>query len=407
MTTTPDETVSCDVVVVGGGLVGLMAAVAIASTGAETVLVAGHPAPRDNRTTALLVGSVDALIALGVWEKCRNAAAPLRAMRIVDDTGRLWRAPEVRFDSTEIGLDAFGWNIANRDLVAALEARAAEMSNLAIVAENAAAVTIDDAGVTVAYADGGKIAAKLVVGSDGRRSLCREAAGIPTRGWTYPQTALTFNLGISRDHNDTSTEFHSSAGPFTIVPLPGRRVSVVCVVTPAEAERLHALSPEAMNAEVERRTHSIVGKVTVEPGRGAFPLTVETAKKFAGARVVLVGEAAHVVPPIGAQGLNLGFRDAATVAELLAEARRDGADPGGPTLTAEYDRRRRADVTSRTMAVDLLNRSLLSDLLPVQGIRGLGLWALGRLGPLRRAVMREGVAPALAEPKILRGEPLG
>jgi 2-octaprenyl-6-methoxyphenol hydroxylase len=181
---------------------------------------------------------------------------------------------------------------------------------------------------------------------------------------------------------------------------------VVCVVAPAEAERLQALAPEAMNAEIERRSHSILGAVTVEPGRGAFPLAVETAQKFAGERVVLVGEAAHVVPPIGAQGLNLGFRDAATVAELIANARRNGTDPGGPGVTDEYDRRRRADVASRTLAVDLLNRSLLSGLLPVQGVRGVGLWLLGNLGPLRRAVMREGVTPALAEPKLLRGEPL-
>jgi 2-octaprenyl-6-methoxyphenol hydroxylase len=407
MTPTTGETVSCDVVVVGGGPAGLMAAVAIASTGATTVLVAGRPAPRDNRTTALLAGSVDALTALGVWETCRSAAAPLRAMRIVDDTGRLWRAPEVRFDSTEIGLEAFGWNIANRDLVAALEARAAALPNLAVLAENAAAVAPGAAGITVVCADGRKIEAKLAVGSDGRRSLCREAAGISTHHWTYPQTALTFNLGISRDHHDISTEFHSAEGPFTVVPLPGRRVSVVCVVAPAEAERLQALGPEAMNAEVERRSHSILGTVTVEPGRGAFPLTVETAQKFAGDRVVLVGEAAHVVPPIGAQGLNLGFRDAATVAELVADARRAGTDPGGSGVTGEYDRRRRADVASRTLAVDLLNRSLLSDLLPVQGVRGIGLWLLGNLGPLRRAVMREGVSPALAEPKLLRGEPLG
>ncbi|WP_284694173.1 UbiH/UbiF family hydroxylase [Rhodoplanes serenus] len=399
---------TAEVVVVGGGPAGLTAAVAIASTGAATVLVAGRPAPRDNRTTALLAGSVDALRALGVWESCRERAAPLRSLRIVDDTGRLWRAPEVRFEATEIGLDAFGWNIANRDLVAALEARAAGMPNLTVLAEDAAGVAFagESERATVTLTSGGSVTARLVVGADGRRSPCREAAGIATRGWTYPQTALTFNLSHSREHKDTSTEFHSAQGPFTVVPLPGRRVSVVCVVAPAEAAWLQSLTPDALNAEVERRCHAILGRVTVEPGRGVFPLAVETARSFSAERLVLVGEAAHVVPPIGAQGLNLGFRDAATVAELVADAIRAGDDPGGPAVTAAYERRRRADVTTRTLAVDLLNRSLLSDLLPVQGVRGLGLWLLGRVGPLRRAVMREGVVPAFAEPKLLRGEPL-
>ncbi|MFD2180999.1 UbiH/UbiF family hydroxylase [Rhodoplanes azumiensis] len=400
-------TKTSDVVVVGGGPAGLMAAVAIASTGAGTILVAGKPVVRDNRTTALLAGSVDALTALGVWEGCRAQAAPLRAMRIVDDTGRLWRAPEVRFDAHEIGLDAFGWNIANRDLVAALEARAAAFANLTIIRDDATAVTIGDDTVTVAVADGRIVTARLAVGADGRKSPVRDAAGIATRGWRYPQTALTFNLSASRDHRDISTEFHSPAGPFTLVPLPGRRVSVVCVVTPAEAERLQALDGPALDAEMERRSHSILGTVAVEPGRGAFPLAAETATALGAHRVVLVGEAGHVVPPIGAQGLNLGVRDAATIAELVADARRDGRDPGDIEVTAGYDRRRRGDVTSRTLAVDLLNRSLLSDLLPVQGVRGAGLWMLSRLGPLRRLVMREGVAPRLAEPKLLRGETLG
>ncbi|MBK5961202.1 2-octaprenyl-6-methoxyphenyl hydroxylase [Rhodoplanes elegans] len=399
-------TKTSDVVVVGGGPAGLMAAVAIASTGAATVLVAGKPVVRDNRTTALLAGSVDALVALGVWEGCREHAAPLRAMRIVDDTGRLWRAPEVRFDAHEIGLDAFGWNIANRDLVAALEARAAAFPNLTVIRDDASAVAIGDDAVTVTVADGRTVTARLAVGADGRKSPVRDAAGIATRGWRYPQTALTFNLSVSRDHKDISTEFHSPAGPFTLVPLPGRRVSVVCVVAPAEAERLQALDAAALDAEMERRSHSILGTVTVEPGRGAFPLAAETANALGAHRVVLVGEAGHVVPPIGAQGLNLGFRDAATVAELVADARRDGRDPGGTEVTAAYDRHRRGDVTSRTLAVDLLNRSLLSDLLPVQSARGAGLWMLSRLGPLRRLVMREGVAPALAEPKLLRGETL-
>jgi 2-octaprenyl-6-methoxyphenol hydroxylase len=161
------------------------------------------------------------------------------------------------------------------------------------------------------------------------------------------------------------------------------------------------LSGAALNAEIERRCHSMLGKVEVEPGHGAFPLMVATAERPAARRVALVGEAAHVFPPIGAQGLNLGLRDAVTVAEVVGEVP-PGGDFGADAVTAEYERRRRADIGGRMLAVDILNRSLLSDLLPVQGLRGLGLYALDRVGILRRALMREGVAPQAATPALMR-----
>jgi 2-octaprenyl-6-methoxyphenol hydroxylase len=166
------------------------------------------------------------------------------------------------------------------------------------------------------------------------------------------------------------------------------------------------LADDALAAEIERRSHSLLGKIVVEPGRGVFALAVEVARCFGQSRIVLIGEAAHVMPPIGAQGLNLGLRDAATIGELVVAARRDGGDVGSDALTARYEHQRRADVTSRSLAVDLLNRSLLSDFLPLQGARGLGLYLLDRIGPLRRAVMREGVAPAASQPRLMRGEVL-
>ncbi len=400
------EHLSAEVAVVGGGPAGFMAAVALAGAGVPTALIAGTTGGRDNRTTALFSSSVTALEAVEVWQTCRSEAAPLKTLRMIDDTGRLWRAPEVRFDAAEIGLDAFGWNIENRTLVAALEARAQALPALKRVAADATAVDIAENRVTIALADGGTVRARLVIGADGRRSICRNAAGIATTGWSYPQTAVTFNLKHSRPHNDISTEFHTPEGPFTLVPLRGLRMSVVCVVSPPEADRLKALDPAALNAEVERRSHHIIGSVEVEPSFGAFPLAVETARQYGAGRIALIGEAAHVIPPIGAQGLNLGLRDAATIAELAVEAHRDGADIGSASVVNCYDRMRRADVATRTTAVDLLNRSLLTDLLPVQGIRGLGLYLLDQVGPLRRAVMREGVDPIAARPRLMRGESL-
>ncbi|HZE47785.1 MAG TPA: UbiH/UbiF family hydroxylase [Xanthobacteraceae bacterium] len=395
-----------DVAVVGGGPAGLTAAVALAGAGVSTALVGGRPARTDNRTTALLAGSVTALDAIGVWAGCRADAAALRVMRIVDDTDRLWRAPEVRFDAAEIGLEAFGWNVENRHLVAALQARAGNIPALVRIDDDAAAIAIGDDDVTVSLAGGGALTARLVVGADGRHSICRAAAGIETERRSYPQSALTFSLTHARPHRDISTEFHTPQGPFTLVPLPGLRSSLVCVVAPDEAERIGALDAAGLDDEIERRSHSILGKIKVEPGHGAFPLGVETARHFAARRVALIGEAGHVMPPIGAQGLNLGLRDAATIGELVVAARRAGEDIGGTALTDEFDRLRRADVTSRALAVDLLNRSLLSDFLPVQGARGLGLWLLDRVGPLRRAMMREGVGPAARQPRLMRGEAL-
>lgn len=391
-------------IVVGSGPAGLTAAIALAMGGIETVLAGKRPAQADNRTTALLAGSVNALEALGVWDHCVAQAAPLKVMRIVDDTGRLWRAPEVKFEAGEIGLEAFGHNIENRHLVAALERRAHALPNLRLIEDEAVRVAPGAQAVAIALRSGERLSAPLVVGADGRNSLCRAAAGITMQRSKYPQVALTVCLQHTRPHRDTSTEFHTPSGPFTLVPLPGNRSSLVWVLDPIDADALMELSDAELSEEIERASHSILGKITVEPGRGRFPLTRGNTHRFAADRIALVGEAAHVIPPIGAQGLNLGLRDAAAIGEVAAEARRAGRDVGGINTLVRYDTRRRADVGSRTLAVDLLNRMLLSDFLPVQGARGLGLYMLDRVGPLRRALMREGVAPGTNRPRLACGE---
>ncbi len=395
-----------EIAVIGAGPAGLTTAIALAAAGLETALVSKRPARPDNRTTALLAGSVRALETLGVWASCRHQAAPLEAIRIIDDTRRLIRAPEVVFHAAEIGLEAFGYNIENQHLVAALDSRAASLPQLRRIDQAAAAIEGEADRIRVRLADESRLEARLVIGADGRRSLCREAAGIIADAFDYDQAALTLNVSHTRPHAGTSTEFHTGSGPFTLVPLPGMRSSLVCVVDPREAERLGSLPAPALAHEIERRAHSILGKVTLEAEPSLFPLGVETARKISAHRIALVGEAAHALPPIGAQGLNLGLRDAATIAELAATARQGGRDPGSPEVLTRYETARRADATTRAAAVDLLNRSLLSDFLPIQGIRGLGLYLIDRVGPLRRALMREGIEPALAAPRLMRGETL-
>lgn len=393
------------IVIVGGGPAGLMAAIAIASTNVPVTLVAQRGQP-DNRTTALVASSVAALGVLGVWDRCRDHAAALSVMRIVDDTGRLVRGPETRFESAEIGLDAFGYNIENRHLVAALQACAGTLPSLTQIDGSVTALAPTAGGVAVTVADGRTLNAQLVIAADGRRSLCRATAGIEMREQRYPQSALTLAFAHSRPHDNTSTEFHTTEGPFTLVPLPGRRSSLVWVMHPRAVEAVRALDEAALALEIERRAHSILGKVSLEGSRGLFPLSSSIAERFADRRIALVGEAGHVIPPIGAQGLNLGLRDAAAIAEIACDALRLDDDPGAPDVLARYDAARRQDVGRRALAVDLLNRSLLTDFLPVQSARGFGLYLLDRIGPLRRAVMREGVAPAGDLPQLMRGEPL-
>lgn len=383
-----------DVAVVGGGPAGLAAALALAETGARTALVARRVPYGDNRTTALLGGSVAFLENLDVWRRCADKAAALTTMRLVDDTGRLIRAPEVKFVCSEIGLETFGYNIENRELMIALEARAAELTNLNRIDDEADTVTPDEMQVQVRTRQGQVLVARLIVGADGRQSLCREAAGISVKRRALEQTAVTFNIAHSRPHKNMSTEFHTPAGPCVFVPLPGNRSSIVWVNKPRDAERLMALSDEALSDAAEKQSHSILGRVQVEPGRHTFPLAIEQPAQLAKNRIVLVGEAAHVVPPIGAQGLNLGLRDAGDIADVVRDAGMNGADIGAAPVLARFEQIRRSDISSRTFAIDMANRSLLSDLLPMQLIRAAGMHAMGSIGPLRRLAMREGLSPS-------------
>jgi 2-octaprenyl-6-methoxyphenol hydroxylase len=396
-----------DVAVIGGGPAGLAAAIALARGGATTVLIARRASYGDNRTTALLGGSVGLLQQLDVWRRCEDQAAALQTMRLVDDTRRLIRAPEVRFSSGEIGLDAFGYNIENRSLVAALEATAAELANLIRLDDEAEAVTPGDETASIRTRQALLLSARLVVGADGRNSLCREAAGIDVRRRDLDQAALTFNVAHTRPHRNISTEFHTVHGPCVFVPLPGDRSSVVWVMRPADAAARLALSDAELSEAAERQSHSILGRISIEPGRHLFPLGIEQPARFASNRVALVGEAAHVLPPIGAQGLNMGLRDAADIAGIVQRALLRGWDPGSPHVLSRFDSARRADVASRTLAIDFANRSLLSDFLPLQMVRAAGLHLIGALGPLRRLAMREGLAPSWRPAPSSTGTPTG
>lgn len=386
-------------IVVGGGPAGLAAALALGVAGCDVLLAApphgSQGGGKDTRTAALFGGSIDLIRNLGAWDDAQPASQPITGIRIVDDTGGLLRAPELLFTAAEMDLDAFGWNVPNRALTAALETAArADQSRVRVHrTAGVAGVELGDAAARVTTQEGRTFTADLVVGADGRGSICRTSARIASRNWTYAQAAIAATFQHGRPHRDISTEFHRPAGPFTTVPLPGLASSLVWVERPDEARRLAALDDSRFRSVLEERLMGLLGSVGDLGPRAVFPLAGLTAEAFGRNRVALVGEAAHVIPPIGAQGLNLGLRDAATLANCVADALGAGRDVGGTETLDAYSALRRPDVSSRIATVDVLNRSLLSHFGPVHLARGLSLVALKAVGPLRRLAIREGLQP--------------
>jgi 2-octaprenyl-6-methoxyphenol hydroxylase len=376
-----------DVAVVGGGATGYAAALAAAIAGFRTIVFAPAASFPAGRTAALMQGSIDLLSNLDAWPTLAQHAAPFRAIRLIDASRRLIRAPEVTFYSSEIDLPAFGYNVPNGDLVAALSRHAQAFENLTIAAEPAESIEHGDDVVALRSGDR-TFTSPLVVAADGARSLARDAAGIRVRRWTYSQAVVVATLTIQHPHQDVSTEFHSENGPLTLVPLTGDRVSVVWVERPDAAEGIMALSAADFSAAVEGRAQSIHGAMKLDSRPALFPLGAALADRFASQRTMLVGEAAHLFPPIGAQGLNLGFRDVAALKRVLSAHRED---PGSPEALRAYHNMRRGDVRSRTLAIDLLNRSLLMDFLPIQMARGLGLSLAASVPFVRHALMRQGL----------------
>jgi 2-octaprenyl-6-methoxyphenol hydroxylase len=265
--------------------------------------------------------------------------------------------------------------------------------------------------VRATLTDGHCITAKLAAAADGRNSLVRTKAGIGTRSWTYPQIAFTALLSHAKPHRNISTEFHTRSGPCTLVPLravPGRpnRSSLVWLMSAGDAERRRGLPESALAREIESQADGLLGRIAIDGPGGFFPMAGMSANRLSGPRVALIGEAAHIFPPLAAQGLNLSLRDGAGLVEVLEDARALGADIGAaPTLKA-YDNARRSDIFLRTNGVDILNRSLLSDVFPIDFLRGAGLLAFSTIGPLRRALMREGVLTHGTLPRLMRERPL-
>ena len=382
-----------DVAVVGAGTVGMAAALALAAEGRSVSLIGPVAASQPGRTTALLQDAIRVLGTIGAWTNCAQLATPLRTMRILDGTRRLVRARPIEFDAREIGQEEFGFNIENDDLNAALRQ---SLSNAGVAVLEATVDQLNTGEDHVELRTGtGVLTAKLIVGADGRNSVTRESVEITARRWTYDQTALTCTFTHERPHEERSIEIHTETGPFTQVPLPSRegrpnRSSLVWVEKPTGAAALRSRSLDEFSKLIEARLGHVLGSVEVEHEPSAYPLGGLSVSRYATSRVALVGEAAHVFPPIGAQGANLGFRDITG----LVDATKSHADPGASAATSAYDRQRRADTMTRTTAVDLLNRSLLTDALAIQAGRVATTGLLRRAPFIRRALMQFGMAPS-------------
>jgi 2-octaprenyl-6-methoxyphenol hydroxylase len=387
-----------DVIVSGAGASGLAATIALAKAGFSVACAGVSDTKPNGRTVALFEGSLRYLRAIGAWERLAADAQPISAIRIIDDTGARLTVPPLTLAASEIDLPALGNNIENDRLVAGLVAEAEALPNVRLTGSFLRAIHFADDHVEVADGAGQILRARLLVAADGRKSPARAAAKIASRTWSYPQVAITSLLSHRKPHGGFSTEFHTRGGPCTLVPLQGtpqhpHRSSLVWLMTPREGERRRALDDEHLALELQHQTRSIVGRITLESARGFFPMGGLKVNRLAGHRIVLMGEAAHAFPPLAAQGLNLSLRDIAQLLATLDDARARDTDIGSPAALVPYERARRRDIALRTSGVDVLNRSIMTDFGPVDAVRGAGAMALRMIGPLRRAVMREGILP--------------
>jgi len=375
-------TTHADAIVVGGGLAGMAAAIAVAKSGLHTIHLA-PVGPPDRRTSALMMPSVAYLQSAGLIDQPAELGHALTQIRIIDATGRLIRAPETLFDSKEAGLDAFGWNFANSRLLERFHAVAASLPNLETRPIGVTGMTNEGAVKSVQLADGSSLSAPLVIGADGKKSTIRAAAGLTARESNFTQSALVCDLELARPIGGASIEFHYPNGPFTLVPAGERRANLVWIDQLETLQAAKAATPEQFIEMLMTKSQRLFGAITPVTPTFIFPLSTLHVDRAGADGVVLVGEAAHAFPPIGAQGLNLGLRDVADLAAVIADIDRSQPDWADQLSTA-YANRRASDLVRTGGMVDTLFRSLLADMLPAQALRSGGLWALKLLPALRK-----------------------
>ena len=401
-----------DVVIAGAGAAGLALAVSLARALRPGFSVAlcdpalGAEPAADNRVSAIAGGARRLLTALGVWERLAGPVQPIVAMDITDS--RLEDAVRptfLSFDSEAEEGEPAAHMVENRDVLVALRAAAAE-AGVRFLPVAVEAYQAEDDFAEVRLADGARREARLLVAADGPRSKLRALAGIKTVNWTYGQSGIVATIGHEREHEGRAVQHFLAGGPFAILPLAGKCSSIVWTEQAAEAARLVALSRKEFHAELERRFGLQLGEIDVLSQPRAYPLGFSIARTFIDERFALIGDAAHVIHPIAGQGLNLGLRDVAALAECVAEAARLGLDPGGAEVLARYERWRRFDTMAMGFTTDALNRlfSNRSDALKL--LRDVGLGLVDRAAPLKGFFAKEAAGLTGDVPRLLRGEAL-
>jgi 2-octaprenyl-6-methoxyphenol hydroxylase len=403
------RTFETDILIIGGGIAGLALAALLGRAGMDVRLVEPFPPPplgqttASGRTVALMQSSLNVIRATGAWEKISEQSAALKTMRIIDDSAPGRETINSEFNAADIGLSEFGFNIPNALLRAALHETVQAEKNVHLhTPATLAGYKTDDNGVKAPLEDGTHITARLIVGADGRNSAVRTMASIDCKIHAYEQSAITCLINHSQSHNDTATEFHRPSGPLAFVPLPGNQSSVVWVEETGRAEQLIALKKDEFTQALRKAMNEILGGITLETGPECWPLSTLQARKITGPRLALCAEAAHVMSPITAQGLNLSLRDVAALAETIVDAARLGLDPGTKTVLDQYRRRRALDINTRVFGVDAMNRIVSNDLSVVKGLRRLTLKTVETVGPIRKLAMRAGLAPEIDQGRLTK-----
>ena len=393
--------ITTDIVISGGGVAGLTAAAAFGSAGFKVICVDPEPpvitatAPgADLRSTAFLQPAIAVLQAAGLWEKLAPYAAPLQIMRIIDAGGATNEPRRIKdFDAKDVYDQPFGYNLPNWLLRREMVARLTELPSVDFrpgVATKSVLTRQSEARVTLT--DGTAISAKLLIGADGRNSFVRQSLNIGVRTWRYGQKALTFAVTHPIPHDNVSTEIHRTGGPFTLVPLPDRggmpASAVVWMTDGAEVQRLAALDAPDFETAINARSCHILGPLTLASPRMVWPIISQMADHLTGERTALMAEAAHVMPPIGAQGLNMSLTDIATLLDLAI------ATPGtlgDVTMLDAYQSARHRDIQTRVIGIDALNRASMLAAPALRDLRGAALNALYAVTPLRKTLMRKGL----------------
>src|SRR5580658_4069768 len=404
-----------DVLIAGGGFAGLTLAMALreALGPSFTVAVAdpalGKTHAGDERASAIVAAARRLFETIGAWERVADDAQPLLDMVVTDSRlGDAVRPVFLTFAGDVAPGEPFAHMIENPKLVDALAAKAREVGVELRTAAVARFSRPDESAprLDIDLADGTALATRLLVACDGARSTIRSNAGIATHGWSYDQAAIVINVVHERDHEGRAEEHFLPAGPFAILPLKGRRSSIVWTETAAEAERIVALPDDAFHDELERRFKLHLGDLEVIGARRVHPLGFFVARSFVAERIALAGDAAHVIHPIAGQGLNMGLKDVAALAEVIVDVARLGLDPGSEAVLERYQRWRRFDTVTMGIATDGLNRlfSNRSDVL--RFARDVGLGLVDRVPNLKRLFIREAAGLVGDVPKLLRGEML-